>query len=376
MKVYRNPIRIGRNETVDGEKSSASVDPVVLLADGSQTSILTINVKNEFDKAIEGLASEDFVILGLQNAQAANFQNLGNGEYSFDITDQTAEGITLTIVVDGVEIADKPQIVFEQAANPTNSSATANPDDLAADGVKISTLSIVVRDYEDNPITGLTVSDFVITDYGDAVINNFQALNNGEYSFDISNTTVEIIILTIEVVGVEIDDQPEITFSSSNVIYFESFEDDNGGYITSSILNPLWEWGEPSSLVSSAGDGNNCWATNLDGNYPIIAFEVLHSIPIDLTGVSSGTTLILSWMQACSIESGWDDAVMQYSIDGVSWTTIWSHTGTDMNTWHELSTNISSAAGHNLLLRWILSSDFSITEAGYYIDKIQIIAGS
>ena len=349
------------------------------MADGSQTSTLTITVKNEFDKAIEGLASEDFVILGLQNAQAANFQNLGNGEYSFDITDQTAEGITLTIVVDGVEIADKPQILFEQAVNPTNSSATASPDDVAADGTETSTLSIVVRDYEDNPITGLTVSDFVITDYGDAVINNFQALNNGEYSFDISNTTVEIIILTIEVVGVEIDDQPEITFSSSNVIYFESFEDDNGGYIPYSLVdpaNPIWEWGEPSSLVSSAGDGNNCWATNLDGNYPIIAFEVLHSIPIDLTGVSSGTTLILSWMQACSIESGWDDAVMQYSIDGGSWTTIWSHTGTDMNTWHELSTNISSAAGHNLLLRWILSSDFSITEAGYYIDKIQIIAGS
>ena len=376
MKVYRNPIRIGRNETVDGEKSSASVDPVVLLADGSQTSILTITVKNEFDKAIKGLASEDFVILGLQNAQAANFQNLGNGEYSFDITDQTAEGITLTIIVDGVEIVDKPQIVFEQAVNPTNSSATASPDDVAADGTETSTLSIVVRDYEDNPITGLTVSDFVITDYGDAVINNFQALNNGEYSFDISNTTVEIIILTIEVVGVEIDDQPEITFSSSNVIYFESFEDDNGGYITSSILNPLWEWGEPSSLVSSAGDGNNCWATNLDGNYPNFANKVLYSISIDLTGVSSGTTLILSWMQACSIESSFDHAVMQYSIDGGSWTTIWSHTGTDMNTWHELSTNISSAAGHNLLLRWILSSDFSITEAGYYIDKIQIIAGS
>jgi len=376
VKVYRNPIRIGRNETVDGEKSSASVDPVVLLADGSQTSILTITVKNEFDKAIKGLASEDFVILGLQNAQAANFQNLGNGEYSFDITNQTAEGITLTIIVDGVEIVDKPQIVFEQAVNPTNSSATASPDDVAADGTETSTLSIVVRDYEDNPITGLTVSDFVITDYGDAVINNFQSLNNGEYSFDISNTTVEIIILTIEVVGVEIDDQPEITFSSSNVIYFESFEDDNGGYITSSILNPLWEWGEPSSLVSSAGDGNNCWATNLDGNYPNFANKVLYSISIDLTGVSSGTTLILSWMQACSIESSFDHAVMQYSIDGGSWTTIWSHTGTDMNTWHELSTNISSAAGHNLLLRWILSSDFSITEAGYYIDKIQIIAGS
>jgi len=376
VKVYRNPIRIGRNETVDGEKSSASVDPVVLLADGSQTSILTINVKNEFDKAIEGLASEDFVILGLQNAQAANFQNLGNGEYSFDITDQTAEGITLTIVVDGVEIADKPQILFEQAVNPTNSSATASPDYVAADGTETSTLSIVVRDYEDNPISGLVENDFVITDYGDAEVNNFHALNDGEYSFDISNTTVEIIILTIEVVGVEIDDQPEITFSSSNVIYFESFEDDNGGYITSSILNPLWEWGEPSSLVSSAGDGNNCWATNLDGNYPNFANKVLYSISIDLTGVSSGTTLILSWMQACSIESSFDHAVMQYSIDGGSWTTIWSHTGTDMNTWHELSTNISSAAGHNLLLRWILSSDFSITEAGYYIDKIQIIAGS
>ena len=350
------------------------------MADGSQTSTLTITVKNEFDKAIEGLASEDFVILGLQNAQAANFQNLGNGEYSFDITDQTAEGITLTIVVDGVEIADKPQILFEQAVNPTNSSATASPDDLTADGTQISTLSIVIRDYEDNPILGLVENDFVITDYGDAEVNNFHALNDGEYSFDISNTTVEIIILTIEVMGVEIDDQPEITFSSSNVIYFESFEDDNGGYIPYSLVdpaNPIWEWGEPSSLVSSAGDGNNCWATNLDGNYPIIAFEVLHSIPIDLTGVSSGTTLILSWMQACSIESSSDHAVMDYSIDGGgSWTTIWSHIGTDMNTWHELSTDISFAAGHNLLLRWRLSSYNSITKAGYYIDKIQIIAGS
>jgi len=55
---------------------------------------------------------------------------LGNGEYSFDITDQTVETITLTIIVDGVEIIDNPgitftNIVFEESFTDPQSSLPA-----------------------------------------------------------------------------------------------------------------------------------------------------------------------------------------------------------------------------------------------------------
>jgi len=80
-------------------------------------------------------------------------------------------------------------------------------------------------------------------------------------------------------------------------------------------------------------------------------------------------------MQACNIEDDYDSAYMQYSIDGGStWNDIWSHIGADFNSWHELNTDISFAAGHTLLLQWVLETDSSRTEEGYYIDKIQIIA--
>ena len=362
MKVYRNPIRIGRNETVDGEKSSASVDPVVLLADGSQTSILTINVKNEFDKAIEGLASEDFVILGLQNAQAANFQNLGNGEYSFDITDQTAEGITLTIVVDGVEIADKPQIVFEQAANPTNSSATASPDYVAADGTETSTLSIVVRDYEDNPISGLVENDFVITDYGDAEVNNFHALNDGEYSFDISNTTAETIILTIEVMEIEISDQPQITFTLSDTIFAEDFSDLSSSFPTG--------WGSNStgwSVYNSNQAGGTIpelrfyWSSGFDG---------VNRVHTGLIDASAASNLQLSFKHYVDHFVSSYTLSVQTQIEGSStWETQWSDSINSNVGPQTLNIDFSSLDGEKFKIAWVFNGiDWNINN--WYVDDI------
>jgi len=112
VKVYRNPSRIGRNVTVDGSESSAWAVPSIVSADGVQKSLLTITVISDLDNGVKGLTREDFVVTGLKNAALSNFQDLGNGNYSFDITNQSAELITLIIEVKGFELIDQPEILF------------------------------------------------------------------------------------------------------------------------------------------------------------------------------------------------------------------------------------------------------------------------
>ena len=95
---------------VDGSLSTAYAEPYKFIG---ETSKLTITVKNEYGLLMRHLVRDDFVITGLRDAVLDNFQNLGNGKYSFDITDHTVETIVLTIIVDGVEIDNHPQIHFE-----------------------------------------------------------------------------------------------------------------------------------------------------------------------------------------------------------------------------------------------------------------------
>ncbi len=162
--------------------------------------------------------------------------------------------------------------------------------------------------------------------------------------------------------------------------YFEDFEASNGAYTTTGWTS--WEWGVPTSGPGSAHSGTNAWATNLEGDYNDDEYGSLESPDIDLSatlsqvsGGGGGTaSLIVTWWQWLQTEAYFDYGSVDVSKDGgASWTRIYSDTGTVNTSWTQYTYYLdSSYAVSNFRIRFNFSSDYSVTEAGFYVDDIGI----
>ena len=113
-------------------------------------------------------------------------------------------------------------------------------------------------------------------------------------------------IATVEILGGEsysftmpaLDVTITVELEDTEVLYayFEDFEDTDGGF-TSGGTGNLWQWGTPISWPSAAYSGDKCWGTNLTGSYLDNSNSYLNSPIIQLTGVTIGSDLRISWRQ-------------------------------------------------------------------------------
>lgn len=187
-------------------------------ADGTDQSTVTVVLRDEEDDLITGFTSADFSIAVTGSASATEITETGTaGTYQFNVTNSVAEMITITITADGVELDDKPGIDFEtppQVVDATLSEVTATTPH-TADGVDQSTVTVLLRDEEDDPITGLTAADFSITLTGSASATEIaETATPGTYQFDVTNAGAEVVMVTVTADGVELDDKPAIDFET------------------------------------------------------------------------------------------------------------------------------------------------------------------
>ena len=109
------------------------------------------------------------------------------------------------------------------------------------------------------------------------------------------------------------------------------------------------------------------------GEYENYAEWNLTSPPIDLRGISSAE---LSFWHKYSIEEDYDHGYVEISIDGgESWATLKSFTGEQLY-WSQVKLDISTFTGSEILLRFRLESDSSVTYDGWWIDDIVVTVKS
>jgi hypothetical protein len=151
-----------------------------------------------------------------------------------------------------------------------------------------------------------------------------------------------------------------------------------------------WAIGQPTGGGGSAGGGSgnpdpsggftgiNVLGYNLSGNYTnnISPMRVLRSPAMDLSNVSNATLKFQRWLGVES--STYDQAAVEGSTDGVTWTTIWRHSGPSLNPtgWSAMSYDIASWADGQptVYLRWTMgTTDSSVVYCGWNIDDVQII---
>lgn len=288
-------------------------------------------------------------------------------------------------------------------------------------------VSIIVGNLGSDPVSNVEVS-YSIND-GDVITEIFpETINPGEEKSFTFSTLADLseggqsyrIVASVDYFIDEYEDNNSTFRDVNNLLpvndfpYTESFENGAGGW-TVEGTNGVWELGEPDgTILNEASDGNFAWATRLSGNYPDASTASVLSPAFNLTGLQDP---IFSFDISYDIETGWDGAALQYSIDnGATWATIgefgdetnwytdgdartaasdqsegangidalsasvsdgdgWTGAGSNGTNGYVRATRIIEGVGGeaNIILRVIFSSDSGVNNEGFVFDNVEII---
>ncbi len=165
-----------------------------------------------------------------------------------------------------------------------------------------------------------------------------------------------------------------VTVGGPQPVYSFLVDDTNPGWDTTGA----WAFGQPagsSGDPSSGATGDNVYGYNLNGDYPNnMPQQFLTSESLDFTGVTQVTLTFERWL---GVErSQYDHAVIQVSVNGGSWETIWENdfsTSMSESSWTSVSYDISGMADDqsDVRVRWIMgTTDTSVVYHGWNIDDI------
>ena len=166
-----------------------------------------------------------------------------------------------------------------------------------------------------------------------------------------------------------------------------------GPYSVGTWLDDAGDTGETKLIPEqpwsvSATGGNLGPAVYLTGAYGNQLCAGLASPPLQL-----GSAPLLAFWSRYEIESGWDKGVVEISTDGgISWDKVpvdypgsssqtsdacglpagSFFTGTDGTAWAQYGASLATWADQEVILRWSLSTDVSVTYDGWWIDDVAI----
>ncbi len=149
----------------------------------------------------------------------------------------------------------------------------------------------------------------------------------------------------------------------------ESGEGDWESSTSSLILDPIWHL----TTSDSYSPTTSWWCADEDllGQYTVVADQYLTSPVIDLI---DATSVILIFHHRYSIDDFpfiQDWGYVEISADGGGWESLDSYSGT-LNPWSEEVIDISGYVGHEVQIRFYLSSGVVLTDNGWWVDDVEI----
>jgi len=272
-------------------------------------------------------------------------------------------------------------------------------------------LSLQVLDGEFNPVGTLTspdsftrVCDIAGLPRGLYYILIFSPLNEGGIEYDLSlnipNTGAEpSVVLVVDrsgsMGGNKINDAKNAaglfvrlmnegdkigiaSYSSSASVDFPLTQ-----IAASAVPDILWEdsmdstnnWSaeSPWGLTSDTShSGGICLTDSPSGNYGNNADSSLTMS--NTIGLPAGETSSLSFWTRYDLESGYDYGRVEISANSGPWTQIGSLNGTQSD-WTKKSYSLAGYEGQQIKVRFRLTTDYSVTRDGWYVDDVTIASG-
>ena len=151
--------------------------------------------------------------------------------------------------------------------------------------------------------------------------------------------------------------------------YYEDFTSIPSGWYSFGESDD-WEIGIPTSGPNKAATGENVYATNLSGNYTARTDATLVMPPVSLP--EGDVFLHLEHWYNFRIGGGEIDlGNIVISTDGEDWTTLESFDRSSGG-WIKTAIDLSDYSGSDLLIGFQIKGEGSLTQAGWYIDRVSL----
>ncbi len=211
--------------STDPDLSTISIDPISLVADGIETTTITVSLKDPFGVPLPGKevtvqisAGSDNLINGLPVGSEAVSIGItdANGVATATLASTRAEIKTLVATGDGIPLTGSAQVSFVAGpVSPTVSTLTALPTTVTANDLATALVIVTLKDAQGNPVAGHEIDIQVsgvaatLTLPGTPVTDE-----NGQLIGTIRSTAVGQAVLTADDItaGVVLAQQATVTF--------------------------------------------------------------------------------------------------------------------------------------------------------------------
>jgi Invasin, domain 3/Bacterial Ig-like domain (group 1) len=146
---------------VSAARSTVVASPASVVADGSTTSTITVTLRDANDNPVSGKTVTLTQGAATSTISAASGPSSAGGAVTFTVTATVAQVVTYTATdtTDGVAVAQTTTVTFTTGTgNATHSTVIASPTTVVADGATTSTITVTLKDVNDNPVSGRTVT--------------------------------------------------------------------------------------------------------------------------------------------------------------------------------------------------------------------------
>ncbi|PCK06170.1 MAG: hypothetical protein COA42_17520, partial [Alteromonadaceae bacterium] len=197
------------NSTITPSSSS-------IAADGITTSTITVQIKDagNADVLTGGM---DVALTVNGGAILTGLVDNSDGSYTATVTNTTAEPITVSGTINDVAIADTAAITFNPgAATTAETTITASPTTVIADGSTTSTMTVQTKDVYGNSLTTDTAT-IALSQDGSAILGIVSYAGGGAYTATITNSTTETVTVSGTISASSITDTEDVIFAAGSV---------------------------------------------------------------------------------------------------------------------------------------------------------------
>lgn len=240
------------------------------VADGADTNTVEVLVRDANNNPVPS-SPVDVILTGTGSAVVGSIpaNTDGSGVISIDLTDTTAEALTVGFEVDSTAGSNTTSVTFVAgAASAANSVISTTADNAVADGVNTNTVEVLVRDANNNPVVSTTVA-VTLTGTAGASVGSIPPDTDasGLISVDLTDTTAEALAVGFTVDAVAGSNTTPVTFVAGAAVKLV-FGEQPGNTVAGAVIAPAIKveiQDALGNLVTTATDNVNLAFDNNPG---------------------------------------------------------------------------------------------------------------